>query len=304
MTSRKVIGVFVNSSVHQPHHNCLTAFCHGIRETTDNLVFLSNSTKYMDCDVAVIFGSWKDRHTQHHLLKKDIIDNHKGELIVVETPLLGRTITEDHKYYRVGKNHYMNTLADFKNNKSGKERWGIIRTDLNIEVKDWRKDGKHILFLMQLPGDAATANVDILEWLQKEIVQCKKISSRPIVVRMHPLISSYDLTKFEKFVKEQDDVSMVFGHKNPIEKDLENCWATVCFTSGGAVDSIVAGVPVITPSPLNFAYPISSHSIEEIEKPKMWDRNQLLSDLAYTQWTVTEMAHGLPYKHLMGIEKV
>ena len=35
------------------------------------------------------------------------------------------------------------------------------------------------------------------------------------------------------------------------------------------------------------------------QNPKMEDRQQLFNDLAYTQWTVTEMAHGLPYKHLL-----
>ena len=46
MTSRKVVGVFLNSATHQPHINTLTAMTHGIRETTDSLVFLSNSTKH------------------------------------------------------------------------------------------------------------------------------------------------------------------------------------------------------------------------------------------------------------------
>ena len=299
MTSRKVVGVFLNSAVHQPHINTLTAMTHGIRETTDNLVFLSNSTKYMDCDTAIIFGSWKDRHTKHHILKNDVINNHKGDLLVIETPLLGRTITEDHRYYRVGKGTIWIHLVTLITKSLTKIDGVLLELILVLEVKDWRKEGKHIMFLMQLPGDAATANVDILKWLQDEIVKCKKISDRPVRVRMHPLISSYDLSKFEEFVEKQKDVSMVFGHKNPIAMDLENCWATVAFTSGGAVDSLLAGVPVITPSNLNFAYPISSHSIEDVENPKMEDRQQLFNDLAYTQWTVTEMAHGLPYKHLL-----
>tara|TARA_Y100000114_G_scaffold61891_1_gene56739 strand:+ start:3436 stop:4347 length:912 start_codon:yes stop_codon:yes gene_type:complete len=302
MISRKVIGVFINSAVHQPHINTLTAMCHGIRETTDNLVFLSNSEKYMDCDVAVVFGSWKNRLTKHHILKTDIIKQHKKDLIVIETPLLGRLITNDHKYYRVGKNHYMDTLGFFNNKNKDKDRWGIIRTDVGIKVKDWRTKGDHILFLMQLPGDAAIANVDILDWLKKSIIECKKNSDRPIKVRMHPLISSYDLSTFEKFVEAQKNVTMVFGDKEPIDRDLEDCWATVSFTSGGSVDSIINGIPVITPSNLNFVYPISSHSIDEIEKPKMMDRQQLLNDLAYTQWTTTEIAHGLPYKHLFNID--
>jgi hypothetical protein len=299
MTSRKVVGVFLNSAVHQPHVNTLTAMTHGIRETTDDLVFLSNSTEYMECDVAIIFGSWKDRGTSHHLLKNSVVNRHKGDLLVIETPLLGRTITEDHKYYRVGKGHYMNTLGTFNNKDSEKDRWGIIKTDLDLGIKDWRKDGDYILFLMQLPGDAATANVDILQWLREEIIKCKKVSKRPIRVRMHPLISSYDLSKFEEFVDGQENVTMVYGNKDPIYKDLEGAWATVGYSSGGTVDSLLAGVPVITPSNLNFAYPISSHDISCVENPKMEDRQQLFNDLAYTQWTVTEMAHGLPYKHLL-----
>ena len=116
---------------------------------------------------------------------------------------------------------------------------------------------------------------------------------------MHPLISGYDLSKFEYFIKEQDNVELVKGNTTKIEEDLKDCWATVSFTSGGSVDSMLNGVPVITPSNLNFTYPISSHSLKDIEKPTMKDRQQLLQDLAFTQWTVTEMAHGLPWKHLM-----
>ena len=74
MTSRKVVGVFLNSAVHQPHVNTLTAMTHGIRETTNDLVFLSNSTEYMECDVAIIFGSWKDRRISHHLLKNSVVN--------------------------------------------------------------------------------------------------------------------------------------------------------------------------------------------------------------------------------------
>ena len=294
------VGVYLGSANHPRFRNMLEMFARGVSKQGDDCSVILHGDDYTeDVDVAVIFGSWKDRQTQHHLLKNDVVNNHKGDLLVIETPLLGRTITEDHKYYRVGKGHYMNTLGNFNNHKSEKDRWGIIRTDLGLEVKNWRKDGDYILFLMQLPGDAATANVEILQWLREEIIKCKKVSKRPIRVRMHPLISSYDLSKFEEFVDGQENVTMVYGNKDPIYKDLQGAWATVGYSSGGTVDSLLAGVPVITPSNLNFAYPISSHDISCVENPKMEDRQQLFNDLAYTQWTVTEMAHGLPYKHLL-----
>ena len=42
---------------------------------------------------------------------------------------------------------------------------------------------------------------------------------------------------------------------------------------------LTGGIPVITPSNLNFAYPISSHDISCVENPKkMEDRQQLFND--------------------------
>ena len=84
---------------------------------------IANSSDYEKCEIAVIFGSWKKTPKKqwkvmlaHHFLKNDIIDKHDGKLIVLETPLLGRTITDHHQQYRVGLGHFMRGLADFKNN--------------------------------------------------------------------------------------------------------------------------------------------------------------------------------------------
>ena len=81
------------------------------------------SEGYEECDVAVIFGSWKKSPKkkwklmlQHHFTKNNIVENHRDKpLVVIETPLLGRTITDQHEYHRVGLNHFMRGLADFKN---------------------------------------------------------------------------------------------------------------------------------------------------------------------------------------------
>ena len=61
--------------------------------------------RYEECDVAVVFGSWKKTPTKewkndfvrHHHVKQTIIASHKDKpLIVLETPLLGRTIAQIH----------------------------------------------------------------------------------------------------------------------------------------------------------------------------------------------------------------
>ena len=74
---------------------------------------ISTSENYKECDIAVIFGSWKKAPKkkwklmlQHHFTKNDIVENHRGKpLIVIETPLLSRTISDIHDNYRVGLNH-------------------------------------------------------------------------------------------------------------------------------------------------------------------------------------------------------
>jgi len=40
------------------------------------------------------------------------------------------------------------------------------------------------------------------------------------------------------------------------------------------------------------------HQLNDIENPKLGNREQLLYDLAYTQWSVDEIKQGLPWDHL------
>ena len=71
------------------------------------------------------------------------------------------------------------------------------------------------------------------------------------------------------------------------------------YTSGSSIDSILAGIPVIPCSEYNFLWPISSHSLTDIENPKCGEREQLLYDLAYAQWSVEEIRQGKPWHHLI-----
>ena len=57
-------------------------------------------------------------------------------------------------------------------------------------------------------------------------------------------------------------------------------------------------VPVIPGSEYNFVYDISSHTLDDIENPKLGDRKQLLYDLAYAQWSVQEIEKGTAWEHL------
>jgi len=79
---------------------------------------------------------------------------------------------------------------------------------------------------------------------------------------------------------------------------LKNAHCMVSYTSGSSIDSILEGVPVIPGSEYNFVYDISSHTLDDIENPKLGDRKQLLYDLAYAQWSVQEIEKGTAWEHL------
>ena len=83
-----------------------------------------------------------------------------------------------------------------------------------------------------------------------------------------------------------------------IRDSLQNAHCCVAYTSGSSLDAILDGVPVIPTSQYNFVWEISSHSISDIENPKLGEREQLLYNLAYAQWSVQEIQQGKPWEHL------
>jgi hypothetical protein len=259
------------------------------------------TTTYQKCDVAIIFGSWKKQSRKewkadrnpHHKLKNDIIDNHRGPVVIFETPLLNRKITQNHTHYRVGLNHFMRGLSDFKNEQSSPDRFN----SMGIDIKPWRKKGDHVLLVGQNLHDASLFGLNFEWWIENTLRHLMKNTDRPIVVRDHP----ENKNLLEKLIKDK------FGYTDQISYDtnpkigqsLKNAWCTVSYTSGSSIDSVLAGVPVITCSEYNFMWPISSHSIEDIETPKLGSRQQLFYDLAWAQWSVDEILQGKPWEHLV-----
>jgi len=256
------------------------------------------SEGYEECDVAVIFGSWKKTPKkkwkimlQHHFTKVNIVENHRDKpLVVIETPLLGRTITNKHEYHRVGLNHFMRGLTDFKNENSPSDRF----EKLGLKIKPWRKKGDHILIVGQNMNDASLFGIDFSLWVKNTIQHLRRYTDRPIVFRDHP--ENKDLMK--NLIDTYKWANVSYSNNGTINDDLKNAHCTVAYTSGSSIDSILAGVPVIPCSECNFVWPVSSHQLSEIENPKLGEREQLLYDLAYAQWSVDEIKQGKPWQHL------
>ena len=288
--------IYINSTPKPHEQDLLNKFADSVG------LDVTHSQKYEPSDVAVIMGSWKkvkknrvhlDKQS-HHVLKNDIVDNHRGKLIIFETPLLNRKLIEEHDSYRVGLNHYMRGLSDFKNKNSSPDRFN----SMGIDIKGWRNQGDHVLVIGQNWNDASLFGISLELWIINTVRMLLKNTDRKIVVRDHPqnkgLLKDIVNDKFG-YTKQ-----VIYDTNNDIKDSLINAHCTVSYTSGSSIDSALAGVPVITCSEYNFLWSISSHSLEDVENPKLGERDQLFYDLAWTQWSTDEIRSGKPWQHLMG----
>ena len=289
---------FYNTATNPIHQQLIISFADKVG------IDITQSKEYKECDIAVIFGSWKKQSKKdykasrapHHKLKNDIIDNHRGKVIVFETPLLNRTITQNHESYRVGLNHFMRGLADFKNHNSTPDRFN----SMGIDIKSWRNKGEHVLLVGQNMNDASLFGLNFEWWVENTIRMLLKNTERPIVVRDHP--ENKELLKNVVADRFGYTNQVIYDTNTDIKDSFKNAHCTVSYTSGSSVDSLIAGVPVITCCEYNFLWPISSHSLTDVDSPLLADntvRKQLLYDLAWTQWSVNEIKEGKPWEHLI-----
>jgi len=186
-------------------------------------------------------------------------------------------------WYRVIKNNTQKNYIDI--NSKHKERFEKIyqKTTAEIKLKPWRKYGKHILVIPPSAHTAKWYGIDRHIWEEKTVKELKKHTDRPIRVR-------------QKFTNNADFGEVI---KKPLEQDFKDCWAIVSWHSMCASQAVVQGIPSFS-SEHSPAFPVS-YSLQElnqIEKPKISDREQWLYSLLGSQFTISEMKSGFAYKYI------
>jgi hypothetical protein len=311
------VKVFLESAGTFDEREILKKFYEGIKkfENKKSDVFTEQldvqwaiDTAWDHCDVAVMLGSWKDRARPWHVTRNAIAKN-APMFIVVETPLLGRQVHETNTQHRIGINGFLNHSGTFYVSKHGNERL----QKLGITWDGWKDNPNgDIILMLQLPGDASLRSIDIYEfglWAYKNI---RRYSNKNIIIRTHPHHNPKGLDDVHKFISDialTDDprVKVVVGSKErTLQDDLKNAYCTVSYSSGSAIDSVLAGIPTIALDPANFTYGISSNHIEHIDgdnirRAKDEDVKQWLYNLSYSQWSVEEMQIGTVWQHLKPI---
>ena len=277
-----MIGLFVREPKAKNYiaENAFAAIEHGLQKMNIEYFRRLEREGYHKCDIAIVFSAvvTHPRKRLGCLERKEIYERQGSpkKLIAIERGFIKRNL-----YHSVGWNH-INRNADFCNTEMPSDR----SEKLNIKLQDWRS-GENIVICSQIPWDVNVQNTDHQKWCNQIVKEIRKFSDRTIVFRPHPVKP--------KAVDPPSDTTVSF---KDFQEDLVNAHAVVCYNSNSAVEAVLAGVPAFVSNQSSMAWEVSNHDISDIELPKLFDRAQWINNLAYSQWTVDEMAEGLPLIHL------
>jgi len=173
-------------------------------------------------------------------------------------------------YYRIVYNSILHDIKNIRRDHS----WEKFEK-FNRPLQPWKKHGSHIIIAppTTLPHKNNIAPMSKFlglnpdQWLKDTIAEIKKYSDRKIII----------CTKCGS-IKLQDV--------------LPNAWTLVTDHSNAQVDALIAGIPVITTSPMRKIGTIR----DNIESP-IYERD-FLKDLVHYQWTVSEMKSGQAWKEI------
>lgn len=280
MLRRPQVGIFFPDDP-EMHVEVLEAFAAGLEETQTPFFRASLEKGWKPCDVSVTFGVSKNATTRGQLVG-EVLSAHRrsgGRSLIIERGFLRRD-----RYFMVGWDG-LNGRADFSNANSPSDRW----EELNIEVKPWRTSGDHIVLSGQVPWDASVQHTDHITWCQNTAKTLERMTQRPIIFRPHPCQPS---------AIDMSSTQVRYSRAATLQEDLQNAWALITFNSNSGVEGAIQGCPVFAFDPGSMATGVANRHLKKVEQPHMPDRKQWLNDLAYTQWTTTEMEQGLAWNHI------
>lgn len=241
----------------------------------------------MHSDVAVV---WSVLFHGRMAGNKPIWDYYRKtgrNVIVIEVGGIQRGIT-----WKVGLNG-INRDAYFGPDITDNSR----ATKLGLTLKPWRTDGEFILLCGQHDKSLQWKNMPSMSnWVIETVDTIRQYTDRPIIFRPHPRSPLPQIERSLKNVYRQEPLHIPGSYDN-FDLAFNRIWATVSWSSNPGPQSIIAGVPAVV-GPSSLAWDVATQSLENIENLSMPDRSQWVCNYAWTEYTVQEIADGLPLKRL------
>lgn len=240
----------------------------------------------LSADIPVIWSVlWNGRMYKNKKIW-DLYRSRKKPVVVLEVGSIKRNTT-----WKVGING-INRDAYFGNGSNDNTRSKY----LGVSLAPWRTHGEHILICCQHSKSHQWHNMPLTaDWISDTIAEIRKHSDRPIIVRPHPRDQIISLNK--KFKNVSIQMPKKISRADDFDLTFKQAWAVINHNSNPGPQSIINGVPAIV-SDSSLAYPVAEHLLSNIENPIMPDRQQWVNDYAWTEYTIDEIADGLPLRQL------
>lgn len=239
----------------------------------------------IDCDAVVIFGiKGREKFNAYRKAGVQTIYVDKGYDRRVKIVEHGRK--KKLVFWRVAVNaHHPTDLLETM--RAPADRWESLQTP----ILPWREEGGHIV----LAGSSGKfhkfrAIEDPTTYANKIASEIARRSNRQILYRPKP--SWKDAVPVPGTIF--DDI------ERSIESALKGAHALVTYGSNSCYEAVLAGIPCIVLGDA-VARPISSTSLDDIEKPRQAPRSarlQWLRNIAYCQWTTDEFKSGAAWPHV------
>lgn len=273
----------------------LTAFADGAKSHGAR-VHIETQYVIQPAKLAVILG-WPSpiQTTENIKLRAKIVEHqrrHHHHIMAIDANCF-KFKDLDSKYLRYSINGVDYDSSEYANKNSDATRWDMLANNIGLEMKDWRRDGEYILFLVQRDGGWSMKGLSPVEWTRQKIEAVRKVTNLPIVLRPHP----GKIADLRPLL--QPGVTISDSTKVPIEHDLKRAKAAFVFNSSSGVAAILEGVPLWVDDSSSVCWDVANYNIGDIHYPRQPDRSQWIKDLAACHWTDEESRQGLIYKQFL-----
>jgi len=276
----------------------LKRFVEGVNSVGDTGI-VHNSLDVIDADVAVLQGWVHDGSptTPHLRLRKKVAETQQRRnknTIIIDSNLFNYIGNQTPTYLRYSMNGVFPTTGNYFNKHFDPARWEQIKRDYNIDLKPWRKKGRHILICTQRNGGWSMQGNSVIKWLNETVAELKKHTDRPIVVRGHP-----GDRRAKQYLKPHPHY--VVSQNKSILQDFQKAWAVVTYNSTPSVAASIEGIPAFVTDPIpqtSQAYDVSTHSLSLIETPQIKDREVWIKKICMCHWNFDELSNGDAWRHM------
>lgn len=305
MTTVAVYHRTVPNAKNQEKIDVLRFFSQGVAAAGDTTVDV-DTNQYSPTDVAVIQGWVTEGGGKAHLqLRNTVITQQlqaQKHVVAIDSNLFLYVDRDNPLHYlRYSFDGIFPTTGIYCDKDPDPGRWATISSRLGITLKEYRATGSHILLCLQRNGGWSMGNYNVQQWVLDTVVQLRKHTDRPIVIRAHPgdKAAHQYLDPTNPQCRIPYSKRLALSVNKSLIDDLKNCWAAVNHNSSPVVGAAIEGYPVFVTDPARSqCQEIANTDFSKIENPVLPDRQCWAERLAMSHWSFDELRSGECWRHM------